>query len=135
MKRISLSILIATLIFSLGAGVVLATDLGTTSTTLGTGSTAASPVTIDNGELSRQTAAVTFITSQNVYMAATLSAASTAEYFVVSGAHLNGDKEYAMASSGGGVYWIAKAAGSSTLTGAPVITTAGVATWTGWTAQ
>lgn len=126
MKRISLSILIATLIFSLGVGTVYAADIAivVASSALSTGS-----ISITATSLSRQTAAVTFTTSSNVYMAAAGSAATTSEYFTISGGHLNGDKEYAMASSGGGVYWIVKTAGSSTLTGAPAISTTGTVTW------
>lgn len=131
MKRISLSILVATLIFSLGTGEAFATALATTAVSLGTGSAPS----LDNGSLSRQTAAITFTTSSNVYLTVAGSAATSAEYFTVSGGHLNGDKEYAMGSSGGGVYWRTKTAGSSTLAGAPLISTTGVMTTTGWTAQ
>ena len=124
MKKISLSILIATLVFSLGAGRAFATALATTASALGTGT-----VTLDNGSLSGQTAAITFTTSVNVYVTATGSAVTDAQSYVTTAGHLNGDKEYGLASSGGGVRWLAKTAGSSTLTGVSAISSAGSVTW------
>ena len=126
MKRISLSILIATLIFSIGLGTVYAADIAivVASSALSTGA-----ISITSTSLARQTAAITFTTSKDVYLAAAGSAATVSENYTVSGGHISGNKEYAIASSGGGVYWITKTAGSSTLTGAPAISTAGVVTW------
>ncbi|MBI3814246.1 MAG: hypothetical protein HY279_07265 [Nitrospinae bacterium] len=131
MKRISLSILIATLIFSLGIGpVYAATAIVATSTALGTGD-----ITITATSLARQTTTIAFTTSKDVYLAATGSTATASENYTVSGGHKSGDKEYAIASSGGGVYWIGKTAGSTTLTGAPVIDATGSVTWTGYSAM
>ena len=127
MKKISLSILIATLVFSIGLGTVYAATTSSivlTSTALSTGD-----LIITATSLARQTATISFTTSVNVYLAAAGSSATISENYTVSGGHLNGDKEYAIASSGGGVRWIAKAAGTSTLTGAPAISTAGAVTW------
>ncbi len=124
MKRISLSILIATLVFSIGLGTVYAADIVVASTALTTGT-----ITISATSLSRQTAAITFTTSKDVYLAVAGSTATASENYTASAAHKSGDKEYALASSGGGVYWVAKTAGSTTLTGAPTISTAGAVTW------
>jgi hypothetical protein len=126
MKKLSLSILIATLIFSIGLGTVYAADVAivVASTALSTGT-----ISISSTSLARQTAAISFTTSVNVYLAAAGSSATVSENYTATAGHLNGDKEYALASSGGGVRWIAKAAGSTTLTGAPAISTAGAVTW------
>jgi len=124
MKKISLSILIATLVFSLGAGGAFATALATSAVSLGTAT-----VTLDNDSLSGQTADITFTTSVNVYLTVTGSAATDAQSYAATAGHLNGDKEYGLASSGGGVRWLAKTAGEAAITGATSITSTGTVDW------
>ena len=94
MKKFSLLVLITAFVFTVSVEVYAGAI-----TTGGTGDTGT--VTIASGLLARQTAQLSFTTSANVYVAFAASAAASAEHYTVSAGHLSGDKEYALASSGG----------------------------------
>src|SRR3989338_2869231 len=125
MKKLSLLVLTMAFVFTISLVEVYAET--TTITTDGTGQ--AGDVLIASGTFSGQTADLTFTPSSNVAVSFNTSTATDAQSYTVSAGHLNGDKQYALASSGGGVYWIVKIAGTATLTVVPAPTTAGAVTW------
>ena len=128
MKKLSLLVLTMAFVFTVSVVEVYA---ATTITADGTGQDG--DVLIASGTFSGQTADLTFTPSTNVAVSFSTSTATNAQNYTVSAGHLNGDKQYALASSGGGVYWIAKAAGTATLTVPLTIDAAGAVTTTGWT--
>ncbi|MBI5749248.1 MAG: hypothetical protein HZA00_08995 [Nitrospinae bacterium] len=127
MKKLSLLVLITAFVFATGIGDVYAVDIATG----GTGNTGA--IGIIANSFARQTTALSFTTSANVYVAFAASAATLAEHYSVSAGHLTGDKEYALASSGGSMLYTTRTPAATTITAAPPISTAGVVTSTGWT--
>lgn len=126
MKKLSLLVLTIAFVFTVSVVEVYA---ATTITTAGTGSTG--DILIASGTFSGQTANLTFTTSVNVYVGFTVTTGSTgnAENYTVNTGHLNGDKEFAMANSGGGLYWITRTPGTASINSAPAITSAGVVSW------
>jgi len=130
MKKLSLLVLTMAFVFTVSVVEVYA---ATTITADGTGQDG--DVLIASGTFSGQTADLTFTPSTNVAVSFSTSTATNAQNYTVSAGHLNGDKQYALASSGGGVYWIAKAAGTATLTVPLTIDAAGAVTTTGWAAM
>ena len=125
MKKLSLLVLTMAFVFTISLVEVYAET--TTITTDGTGQ--AGDVLIASGTFSGQTADLTFTPSANVAVSFSTSTATNAQNYTVSAGHLNGDKQYALASSGGGVYWLAKDAGTAALAVPPTINAAGVADW------
>ena len=128
MKKLSLLVLTMVFVFTISLVEVYA---ATTITTNGTGQ--AGDVLIASGLLARQTAQLSFTTSANVYVAFAASAAASAEHYTVSAGHLSGDKEYALASSGGAMLYRAGTPATAAINAAPAIDTAGAVTTTGWT--
>ena len=124
MKKLSLLLLTIVFVFTVSVFEVYA---ATTITADGTGTTG--DISIASGTFSGQTAALTFTTSSNVAVSFSASTATEAQNYTVSAGHQNGDKQYALASSGGGVRWLAKTTGTAALTAPPTITAAGVVTW------
>ena len=126
MKKFSLLVLITAFVFTVSvevyAGAITTGQTGDTGT-----------VTIASGLLARQTAQLSFTTSANVYVAFAASAAASAEHYTVSAGHLSGDKEYALASSGGAMLYRAGTPATAAINAAPAIDTAGAVTTTGWT--
>lgn len=137
MKKLSLSLLIIAFVFAASIGEVYAA--ATTSNLVGAagqgGAGATGSLTITASTFARQSADLTFTTSNLVYLSVSTSAATLAENYTVTAGHKSGDKAYGMDSTGGPVYAITKTAGSATITVAPAASATGSATWSGWTAQ
>lgn len=131
MKKVSLLILITTLIIGVGSGLVYAAALTAASNTAVGGDGAITA--IEAGSFARQTASLNFTASNDVNLEVFVS--TSRENYTASAGHTNGDKSYALASSGGGVYYQTKAAGTAHSADAPTIDDAGAVTWTGWTAM
>ncbi|MEK7845936.1 MAG: hypothetical protein AAB257_03125 [Nitrospinota bacterium] len=139
MKKLSLSVLI--IAFVLTASIVELYAAATTASLVGAaaagGAGATGSLNITASTFARQSADLSFTTSNLVYLSVSTSAATLAENYTVTAGHQSGNKAYGMDSTGGPIYAATKTAGSATITVAPAASATGAATWatTTWTAQ
>ncbi len=135
MKKFVILILMGIFVFASDISNVYAATALTDGTNVATGD-----VTIANTPtFARQTAVITFTTSNNVSVGFDSSAATSAENYTVGAAHKSGNTAYGMDSTGGPTYYKARTAVGTAPTyadmGPPAASATGAAIWTGWTAQ